>query len=703
MFKNKLFLKIVIIFTLPVLGILYFSSVLSFEKIELIHEVEYNKSKLAYVKIVDKLISSLEKEQNLSLEYLSSNTTIGELNRQQEISKKVLIELDNFKEQNPEFIKYRLNVEKLVLLREEINSLKTTSKEILKNFNQTTKMLVDSLILIRFKNLSNNFRTDLVEIYDFLNLNENIKGVSEFFTPMIEQLETEILTFNEDANFQRNQSIVYMFFCFFTLISLFFVLKNIILSEQKSFSEIRKHKQVYEVLNLANKFLLKTLDRDRLYSNICELISDNEFLQYCFIYDHYSKSVISKNRELENMFISLVENQDLSQNSIVSKIMKYEINIILNNFKEKNDSIFYKDATKLGINSMGAFPIRKFDKIVGVLIIYSKELDFFDKEVEVLFDKLVDDITRCLEKIKYENVRLEQESESRLYSYAFESSAPMIITDSKNDIIKVNQSFCRLMGYSRDDIIGNNPSMFKSSHQDLEYAKNLWDSLKINGNWSGDVYDKRANDEVIALKATITAIKDQDNKITNYLGQYMDNSEQKDKEKFLEHQATHDTLTGLPNRLLLIDRIGHAIKKAVRYKVFGGLIFIDLDNFKTVNDTLGHNVGDTLLITVAKKIKQTLRDEDTVARIGGDEFIVLVDKIGSKQEEAKENIIKLSQKIKDALNTITHIEGHKNPSTPSIGATLFNDESMSVNNIIKQADTAMYSAKSKGKNTIEFF
>ena len=188
-----------------------------------------------------------------------------------------------------------------------------------------------------------------------------------------------------------------------------------------------------------------------------------------------------------------------------------------------------------------------------------------------------------------------------------------------------------------------------------------------------------------------------------YGGQYIDIGEQKDKEKVLEYQATHDNLTGLPNRLLLLDRIEHAITKVVRHKIVGGLIFIDLDNFKTVNDTLGHDIGDALLIMVSKTIKEVIRDEDTIARIGGDEFIVLLDNIGNDKDIAKVNINNLAEKIKNALNDITHIEGHVNVSSPSIGITLFSDASVSVKDIIKQADTAMYVAKKQGKNAIEFF
>ena len=298
---------------------------------------------------------------------------------------------------------------------------------------------------------------------------------------------------------------------------------------------------------------------------------------------------------------------------------------------------------------------------------------------------------------------MKQEDELRLSSYAFESSEPMLITNNLGKIVKVNQAFCNTMGYAKDEIIGRNPRIFKSLHQDKKFGDELWNSLRVKGYWSGEFYNKKSNDEIIPLRSTITAIKNKDGEITHFLGQYIDIGEQKDREKILEYQATHDNLTGLPNRLLLLDRIEHAITKVVRHQIIGGLIFIDLDNFKEVNDTLGHDIGDILLITVARKIKEVMREEDTIARIGGDEVIVLLDNIGNSKDDAKLNIANLAQKIKNALNSITHIDGHLNVSTPSIGITLFNDASVSVKDIIKQADTAMYVAKKQGKNAIEFF
>ena len=524
------------------------------------------------------------------------------------------------------------------------------------------------------------------------------------FNFMILSLSNEMKFFEEQITFERNLSFVFLFFCFFTLIPMFFILKNIIYNEQEYFSKIKKHKNIHELLNHTNKFLSKTMKKDDLYFDISELLSDNKDLAFNFVFDLETKKIIAQNGEYKDVVIKHEDRfKDFSQENIISKTIKRESNIVINDFKAENVSIFYNKANEFNINSMATFPIKKFDNVVGVLVLYSTKLNFFDNEVEMLFSKMVFDITNCLEKFEYEDIRLKQDYELRLSSYAFDSSSPMIITDEKNNIIKVNQAFCQILGYSKEELIGQNPRIFKTAHQDKTLVEDIWNNLKTNGTWSGDVYNKKSNGDLIALRSTITAIKNDDGKVTNYLAQYMDISEQKDKEKILEYQATHDNLTGLPNRLLLTDRIERAIIKTVRHNIFGGLIFIDLDNFKEVNDTLGHDIGDVLLITVAKKLKECVREEDTVSRIGGDEFIVLLDNIGNNIADARRNIHFLAQKIKDALNSITHIQGHVNVSTPSIGITLFSDSSVSVQDIIKQADTAMYSAKKQGKNTIEFF
>ncbi|WP_228284977.1 hypothetical protein [Aliarcobacter butzleri] len=180
MFRNKLFLKIVMIFTLPVLGILYFSSILVLEKIEMANEVALNHNNLNYIKAVEEFVSSLEKEQNLSLKYLSSRGLNKELIEQEQISKKALLSLEKYREEKAELKKYKLEISDLISLRKQVYNLNTTPEEIIKCFNQTTKTAIDSMFLIKFAKLSNDFRVDLSKMNHFLNVNQSIDGISKF-------------------------------------------------------------------------------------------------------------------------------------------------------------------------------------------------------------------------------------------------------------------------------------------------------------------------------------------------------------------------------------------------------------------------------------------------------------------------------------------------------------------------------------------
>lgn len=797
MFKNTLFLKIILIFTLPALGILYFSTVLVYEKVESFDELGKIEKNLDFLKGTEKLLNSIQKEREITINQIlfknqkelleKQRTKTNEINDDLE---KTVFTLDK------SFTKIRFEIEKLELLRNKIDSSTLSLYEIIDRYDDYTKLLIDSLSMLKPVKLAFDFNSDFRNIIHFLSFKEatylekslinilltqknfdekfysmllknysiqetnknyffdsnnleivqsynsklqeeyhnklylirtnvknrhfshigttfeewenlsaqNIDSLIKIYNNLVMFVEVEAKKFENEAEIKKHQSLTFLVVCFATLISLLFVLRGIIFKEQESFSKVQKHKEVYELLNQANKFFLNVDNKSRLYSNISELLLDNHSIVFAFIYDLDDKTIIAHEGNLKDRVVSQMENySDMSKDNIVSKTMKWQTNIIINSFEKRNISTFYDDAKELHINSMASFPIRKFDKIVGTLVIYANEVNFFDDEIEILFDKLISDVTHCLEKVDYEKIRLKQEDELRLSSYAFESSEPMLITNNVGEIVKVNQAFCTAMGYAKEDILGENPRIFKSGHQDKKFGDDLWNDLKVKGSWSGEVYNKKANGDFIPLRITITAIKDKEGKITHFLGQYIDIGEQKDKEKVLEYQATHDNLTGLPNRLLLLDRIEHAITKVVRHKIVGGLIFIDLDNFKTVNDTLGHDIGDALLIMVSKTIKEVIRDEDTIARIGGDEFIVLLDNIGNDKDIAKVNINNLAEKIKNALNDITHIEGHVNVSTPSIGITLFSDASVSVKDIIKQADTAMYVAKKQGKNAIEFF
>lgn len=801
--KNSLFLKIILVFTLPALGMLYFSSVLVYDKIKTLNEVKNVQKNIEYTVVTQKLIHSLQLERSVSSIYMNSKeykekfikqkiTTTS--NYEKYLNKLLTLKLDEKLIESTNLIK--LEFYKLEALREK--ALISDKKDIPIVFNEYTSIinsLVNSLNLIKpvesataFNNrfsylvnllrlkenmsiqrgiismsLSNNLidQKTLNELQKNIVLekenkkqflskaqinekekfkeafnNEDVRKITEISSQLVKGIIPQNISLqtwweisnhkNEDLNkvykyvisqtlkyskelqkeayLSQILSLTFLFVSFLTLISLFFVLRNIVSSEQLSFNKIKKQQEVYKLLNTTNKFLIKIDNEKELFSQICKLIYDNKNMSFAFIYKVLENDfkIISQDDELKYI-LNKKFRKETSKDNLVSKVLKLDTNIIIHNYEEENISLLNDVAFTYNIKSAASFPIKKFGNIDSVLVLYSNEKYFFDEDIEILFGKMINDMSHALEKIAYEKTRKLQEDELRLASYAFESNEPMIITDKDSFIINANNAFCKVMGYSKKDVIGRRPSMFKSKHQDKEFYAKLWFTLNKEGSWSGEIYNTKKDKQKIPLRSTITAIKDDNGIVTHYLGQYIDISEQIDKQKVLEYQATHDNLTGLPNRLLLLDRIEHAITKTIRHQIIGGLIFIDLDNFKQINDTLGHDIGDKLLIMVAQKLKACIRQEDTIARIGGDEFIVLVDCIGSRTQEAKENLSSLANKIKDSLNSISHIDGHKNISTPSIGITLFKDSSVNAQDIIKQADTAMYVAKKQGKNSIEFF
>ncbi len=509
-----------------------------------------------------------------------------------------------------------------------------------------------------------------------------------------------------DGFVEKNVSLLLLFASCITFVILLIVLRKIILEEKVNFEKVAKQKKVYELLNDTNKYLLKKDNKKDLYYEIHNIISKNPTVVFSFIYDleeEENNRIYAPDGAMRNLLVAkLEEYKKTNSDNLLTRAINMEKIIIIGDFLKSDLSVFSSYAKKFNIKSSAVFPIRKFNEIVSVLLIYSNEFNFFEPEVEVLFDKMTGDMSHSLERFEYDALRLSQEAQLRISSVAFESSEPMFITDKSGVIINVNHAFCDVMAYSRDTLLGKDPKIFNSSLHNDEFFRNMWTELKRKGSWKGEVHNRKGNGDIIPQLLTITAIKDKNDVVTNYLAQYIDISEQKNHQKALEYQATHDILTGLPNRLLLTDRIEHALIKAKRHNFIGALIFIDLDNFKTINDTLGHDIGDALLIMVSNNLREAVRDEDTVSRIGGDEFIVLADNIGSNFMDAKSNALVLANKIKDAVNKIEYIEGYKNISTPSIGVTLFDQNSPNVKEIIKQADSAMYDAKKVGKNTVQF-
>jgi diguanylate cyclase (GGDEF)-like protein/PAS domain S-box-containing protein len=295
-------------------------------------------------------------------------------------------------------------------------------------------------------------------------------------------------------------------------------------------------------------------------------------------------------------------------------------------------------------------------------------------------------------------------SELRIAAAAFNSQEGMIVTDTAGVILSANRAFVDLSGYTIDELVGQTARLFRAHHRDGDFYRNMWGSVQNTGGWQGDMSLRTKSGEDCPRWLTISAVKSETGEVTNYIGSYHDISKLKHAEEKIQELAFFDQLTGLPNRVLLIDRARQAINANIRTRSFGALLFIDLDNFKTLNDSLGHDMGDLLLKNAAQRISRCVRAEDTVARFGGDEFVVLLSNLGTlKAKEAALQAEEIGEKILAAFTQVFQLDTYEYPCTPSVGITLVSPDDRNVDELLKRADLAMYDAKNAGRNGLRFF
>lgn len=299
--------------------------------------------------------------------------------------------------------------------------------------------------------------------------------------------------------------------------------------------------------------------------------------------------------------------------------------------------------------------------------------------------------------------QIQAEAELRIAATAFNSQEGMFVTDLNNRILKVNQAFTAITGYTADDVVGRDPKLFNSGLHDANFYAEMWASINETGVWRGEIWNRRKNGETYAQWLTISSVKDRTGTTTHYVGAFTDITERLETEKKIENLAFFDPLTGLPNRRLLLDRLAHVLATAIRQRQLGALLFIDLDDFKILNDTYGHDKGDQLLQQVAERLSSTVRKADTVGRLGGDEFVVLLENIGPSMLKAAAEAKLVGEKILAALGQPYVLNDNMHRSTPSVGITLFGDIQESIEEPLKRADLAMYQAKAAGRNTLRFF
>ena len=308
---------------------------------------------------------------------------------------------------------------------------------------------------------------------------------------------------------------------------------------------------------------------------------------------------------------------------------------------------------------------------------------------------------RDISRIEQINRSLKHEIDERirLTSSVFENtSEAIVITDARVKIIDCNQAYTDISGYTLDEVRGQDPKITQSGRHDKAFYQQMWDSINSKGNWTGEIWDRRKNGEVYPKLLSINTVQDDLGKLTHYIGVFSDISHLKETERKLQELAFTDSLTGLPNRQLLHNRLEYDMSIAHRNRTSVALIFIDLDQFKRVNDTLGHQIGDELLYEIGQRLKLCVRETDMVARLGGDEFTIILTNLSSYKA-----ISDIANKIIESINKPIKISDNELFVGASIGISIYPDDSQDKATLLRNADSAMYHAKENGRGYIQFF
>jgi diguanylate cyclase (GGDEF)-like protein/PAS domain S-box-containing protein len=370
---------------------------------------------------------------------------------------------------------------------------------------------------------------------------------------------------------------------------------------------------------------------------------------------------------------------------------------------EASVNLLHKAETLLWLTTLlllaleAAFIFRPLANQIRAII---KKLQGVTDELRRSHDELETRVRERTADLERKNIELaENEVKLRLAASVFSNSYDgVMIADGHNVVVDVNPAFTRITGYDRSEIIGCSPGMLSSQRQPSEFYQDMWQSLQARDFWQGEIWNRRKSGEVYAERLSISVVRDKQQNICHYIAVFTDISQIKAHEAELKQIAHYDPLTGVPNRRLLADRLSQGIRHARRVGNSLAVCYLDLDGFKPINDQHGHAVGDLFLIEVANRLKQELRGEDTLARVGGDEFVIILTDIVEPKE-----IHVVLDRVLTAVNAVAHIENLAITTSASIGVTLFPDDDADPDTLLRHADQALFMAKDAGKNRYQLF
>ncbi len=475
---------------------------------------------------------------------------------------------------------------------------------------------------------------------------------------------------------------------------------------------LAKANRVLQVLSACNAMLIHATDEAELLDWICRLIVETGGYRMAWIgrAENNAGKIVrpvawygTGTEYLTEVKITWADDQ-WGQGPAGTAIRSGLVQVNQNSLTNPVVAIWRASAIKYGFQASIALPIRISTGDASILTMYAAEIDAFDPGEIKLLEELAANLAYGIESMRNRAEKLALAERVRKLSLTVEQSPESVaITDLEGRIEYVNEAFLRNSGYTREEVIGQTSRILQSGKTPPKTYASLWQTLLAGQVWKGELFNRRKDGSEYTEFAIISPIRDAAGAMTHYVAMKEDITAKKEAEERILHLAYYDSLTDLPNRRLLIDRLQVALATCIQGGHFGALFYVDLDNFKTVNDTLGHNLGDQLLRQVAARLCESVTPADTVANLGGDDFFILMPDLGADPQQAETLARALGDRILACFHAPFPVDHTQCRSSPSLGVALFGHPQDTIDEILKQVDLAMYEAKRSGRNTLRFF
>ena len=778
---SSLYFKLLIIFSIPAIGMIYFSSSYLYENYEEYKRALYLDKSILYTKIVTGLIKELQKERGLGIAYLSDHRFKDAFSKQLALSDRAIKKFEHFVLQHP-IPALQPNIKKIIKLLGDLRYkrkalLSSNWREIYDRYSALIAKLLDTTFIL------NKFYTDQKFFY-LINSLQQLHYITELYGR-----ERALITYLLFNPAQKSRKDVYDelkrvdyelkerendFFKYADSAIIVLYQKLIPKNLQEVVKNIKRGvlEGKFSLLPKREWWLLSTRYINRLYTLQSTILKKLEISKQNFYKNAVHSLIISivlwigfilafvvllriinnllkklsmhiEKSEYEKIFyktityfsdqLLYIENINTLANTyaiylfetnffqkillldkdfhiLVSEgVVKDEQNSLLTDIKEALLKVKNTKSYKIFKHAhyhneiILIYPIQDREEVLFYVVLFLKKEHFKERVIVDVLAKMNDLFLFAYRYVGFREERENLNSHLAILNNAFETQEAITITDASGNIIKVNKAFEKITGYKQEEVVGKNPSVLKSGKHDEDFYRKMWETIKKQGYWKGEIYNKRKDGTIYPELLSISAIKDEKGNITNYIAHFFDISDLKKAQKSIEYSANHDLLTGFFNRKRFMEELEEIYHISKQKALFSALFYIDMDDFKFINDTYGHDVGDLVLKEFAKRLQVVSKEGDLLARLGGDEFALLVPMLSSKRSEGIEKATLIANKIIEVFKKPIAINDRVFDISISVGVYLFPNRERNAREIVTNADIAMYYAKKNGKNQFVFF